>query len=81
MRWGTEILYPALHTNAYCPQDDWVLSPNLPGLRPPVVVLVVVDTRWCLWGLLRSGPARRPSMPEVVCRDCQSLSIIWGRYS
>lgn len=20
-------------------------------------------------------------MPEVVCRDCQSLSIIWGRYS
>lgn len=41
MPWGTEFLYPALHTNAYRPRDDWVLAPNLPGLQPPVVAVVV----------------------------------------
>lgn len=78
MPWGTEFLYTALHTNAYRPQDNWVLSPNLPGLRPPAVV---VDMRWRLGGLVRSGPTRSPLMPKVICRDCQSLNIIWGRYS
>lgn len=56
-------------------QADWALSPNLAALGPPVVVVALQ------WGVGGSGPSGSPLMPEAVCRDCQSLSIIWGRYS
>lgn len=55
--WGTEFLYPALHANAYRPQDDWVLSPNLPGLQPPVAV---VGQTVVVGGTCQVGPCQVP---------------------
>lgn len=75
---GTELPSSAMH-KMLPPPPALGLCPHVRRpARPPAVV---VDRQWGLGELVDLAPPGNSLMPEAVCRDCQSLSIIWGRYS